>query len=92
MSPEPAGKPGPSQAWWGERMGCHAVPLERERWEVEGAVEKFTESKVHIPGRGIGRAEKERVEMTGKVKEGEGERQEQRERERGRKREAKGGQ
>lgn len=44
------------------------------------------------PGRGIGRAEKERVEMTGKVKEGEGERQEQREREKGRKREAKGGQ
>lgn len=51
-------------------MSCCAFG-EREHWEVEGAIEKFTESKVRVPRGGIGRAEKEREEMTGKVKEGE---------------------
>lgn len=64
-------------------MGCHAVPLERKR-ALGGRRRgrKFTESKVHVLGGGIRRAEKERREVTGKVKGEEEEKRGQRERER----------
>lgn len=78
MSPEAAGKPGPSQVWWGEGgggPGYHTVPLERKRALGGRRGRKLTESKVHILREGVGRAEKERAEVTG----GEGEKQGQRE-------------
>lgn len=64
-------------------MGCHAVPLERERaLEVEGEERKVHRKQSACP-RGRGRESKEGGEKAGKVKKGEGERQ-HREREAGR--------
>ena len=64
---------------------------ERRCWDVDGAMEKFTESQVCGLGQGLRTQRRGEEKRREKLKEGEGQRQEQREREGARKERWEGG-